>query len=67
MWAAVLVFSLVVPGVAMVAIAEWVMRRADRRERLRLAREGATRTTLGTAWLAHQERREAARALRNRT
>jgi hypothetical protein len=66
MWAMVALCSLVVPAVAMLAVAEWIMRASERRERIRAAREGARRTTLGVRWTQHQEQREAARELREK-
>lgn len=65
MWALVAVLGLIVPFVGALALAEWIMRASERRERIRAAREGALRTTLGSRWVAHQESRGAARELRD--
>lgn len=65
MWGLVALLSLLIPALALLALAEWIMRASERRERLRAAREGAARTTLGARWVEHQERREAARAPRD--
>lgn len=46
-------------------IAETYARAGERRARLRAAREGARRTTLGANWVAHQDQRQAARQLRD--
>ena len=64
MWALCAVLGILVPFVCALAVAEWILRAGERR-RVRAAREGAQRTTLGARWVDHQDRREAARELRD--